>query len=206
MYLWDCVSLCVVNEARTPDIKLTVKSKKSGKVSLLPKFSLPTPAVSSVLLKHLCLGVKNAEPGEATSPQQPTRGKDFGLNEKAGSQVQNQCTWSLNPYKDKYKRDLIYLRLSLRATNWCIPCSWWMLSDTSTLFCFKVSITAWCPHSVRSTEVNQTWQHTHENTQIPACRCPQTGQKSVASERNTARCLLVWEWVARPSIKQTAMD
>lgn len=31
---FSCVSLCVVNEAHTSDIKLTVKSKKSDKVSL----------------------------------------------------------------------------------------------------------------------------------------------------------------------------
>lgn len=47
------MSLCVVNEAQTSDIKL--KSKKSGKVSLLSSLASQTQAVShgSVPLEHL---------------------------------------------------------------------------------------------------------------------------------------------------------
>lgn len=58
--VFSCVSLCVVNKTQTSDIKLTVKSKKSGKVSLLSSSASQTPAVScsSILLKHLCSGVK----------------------------------------------------------------------------------------------------------------------------------------------------
>lgn len=155
---------------------------------------------------------EKSQTGEATNLWQPTRGKEtFGLNEKAGYQVQNQCTWSLNPLKDKYKRDLIYLLLSLQATNCCIPCSWWMLRDASTLFCFKVSITAWCPYTWwRSTEVTKhdsahTRKHADPCLPLPPL-CSGQDRKSVTSERNAARCFLIWKIGWHPAIKQTAMD
>lgn len=133
-----CSNVClVVLQTQISDIELTVKSEKSDKVSSLS--------------------------GSASQHQLLATALFLRLNENAGYQVQNQCTWRLNPLKDKYKCDLIYLLSSLQATNWCIPCSWWILRVTSTLFCFEVSITASCPYSVRSTKVTKH-DSTHTQT------------------------------------------